>query len=83
MDPPYSVASPRYEFLYKQAIGTQDNFLGMAYVHKDASSASCEDLVVRIDLPGASEAAQVDPAGCCSAPSAVILPSRKSFATCS
>lgn len=25
----------------------------MAYVHKDASSASCEDLLVRIDLPGA------------------------------
>ena len=44
---------PEYEFLYKQAISTADNYLGMAYVHKDPGSLSCEDLVVRIELPGA------------------------------
>ncbi len=44
-----------YEFLYKQAVDTADNFLGMSA--KDPSSTSCEDLVVRIQLPGAEGAA--------------------------
>lgn len=44
-----------YEFLYKQAVDTADNFLGMS--SKDPSSTSCEDLVVRIQLPGAEGAA--------------------------
>lgn len=44
-----------YEFLYKQAVDTADNFLGMS--GKDGSSTSCEDLVVRVELPGAAGAA--------------------------
>lgn len=49
---------PSYEFLYKQAVDTADNFLGMS--SKDPSSTSCEDLVVRIQLPGAEGAAELD-----------------------
>lgn len=65
----------RYEFLYKQAVGTSDNFLGISYVHKDASSASCEDLVVRIDLPGARKRASVCPG---QAPCATLPTQRRS-----
>ncbi|KAG2490866.1 hypothetical protein HYH03_010784 [Edaphochlamys debaryana] len=50
--------TPSYEFLYKQAVDTADNFLGMS--GKDNSSTSCEDLVVRIELPGAEGAAELD-----------------------
>ena len=87
--------------VFSQAVGTGDNFLGMAYVHKDPrlgcappaawrscarrrrgclrppcpptdcplthspphsarSSASCEDLVVRIELPGTSSVAELN-----------------------
>ncbi|PNW80932.1 hypothetical protein CHLRE_07g335800v5 [Chlamydomonas reinhardtii] len=49
---------PNYEFLYKQAVDTADNFLGMS--GKDGSSTSCEDLVVRVELPGAAGAAELD-----------------------
>ena len=38
-----------FEFLYKQAVTSTDAFLGM--MDKDASSACCEDLELRIDLP--------------------------------
>jgi hypothetical protein len=34
-----------YEFVYKQAVRTQDAYLGMS--GKDPSSTCCEDLVVR------------------------------------
>lgn len=51
-------AVPSYEFLYKQSVETTDNFLGMS--GKDASSASCEELVVRIELPEAASAAEID-----------------------
>ena len=40
-----------FEFLYKQAVTSTDAFLGM--MDKDASSACCEDLELRIDLPHA------------------------------
>jgi hypothetical protein len=40
-----------FEFLYKQAVTSTDAFLGM--MDKDASSACCEDLDLRIDLPNA------------------------------
>ena len=40
----------RYEFMYKQAVETQDVFLGMG--EKDPSSAQCEDMLLRIELPG-------------------------------
>ena len=42
----------RCEFLYKQAVTCTDAFLGM--MDKDASSACCEDLELRIDLPHAN-----------------------------
>ena len=47
--------SCRYEFLYKQAVESTDMFLGMS--GKDESSTSCEDMVLRIELPGVSGAA--------------------------
>lgn len=50
-----SPPSRSYEFLYKQAVDTADNFLGMS--GKDPSSSSCEDLVVRVELPEAHSAA--------------------------
>ncbi|GLC41616.1 hypothetical protein PLESTB_000696100 [Pleodorina starrii] len=49
---------PSYEFLYKQSVDTADNFLGMG--GKDPSSTSCEDLVVRVELPEAASAAELD-----------------------
>ena len=42
----------RFEFLYKQAVACTDAFLGM--MDKDVSSACCEDLELRIDLPDAN-----------------------------
>lgn len=42
----------RFEFLYKQAVTCTDAFLGI--MDKDASSACCEDLELRIDLPQAN-----------------------------
>ncbi|GFH09172.1 PIH1_CS domain-containing protein [Haematococcus lacustris] len=38
-----------YEFMYKQAVGSADVYLGMS--GKDESSGSCEDLVMKISLP--------------------------------
>jgi hypothetical protein len=54
---PPTCALHRYTFLYKQAVGTADAYLGMS--GKDPSSTCCEDLVVRIALPKASSAAGV------------------------
>eukprot|EP00731_Ephydatia_muelleri_P030895 Em0022g409a len=42
---------PEYELVFKQAVTTEDVFLGMSL--KNPTTASCEDLVVRIKLPGA------------------------------
>lgn len=39
----------RFEFLYKQNVGTEDVFLGLS--DKDPSSAHCEAMVVRIECP--------------------------------
>mmetsp|Transcript_13160 Transcript_13160/g.28215 ORF Transcript_13160/g.28215 Transcript_13160/m.28215 type:complete len:187 (+) Transcript_13160:84-644(+) len=49
---------PVYEFMYKQAVETTDVFLGMS--GKDESSTSCEELVVRIELPEVSGANELD-----------------------
>lgn len=54
--PPQSTCS--HEFLYKQAVAATDAFLGMS--GKDPSSACCEALVVRIQLPAAASAAELD-----------------------
>ncbi|GAX80342.1 hypothetical protein CEUSTIGMA_g7780.t1 [Chlamydomonas eustigma] len=49
---------PVYEFIYKQAVESTDMFLGMS--GKDESSTSCEDMVLRIELPGVSSAEELD-----------------------
>jgi len=40
---------PRYEYSYKQEVGTEDTFLGMT--NKTPSSAHCSHLVVKIHFP--------------------------------
>lgn len=44
--------SPRYEFSYKQSVGTEDVFLGIN--DKSPSSIDCSHLVVKIYFPGSS-----------------------------
>ena len=44
--------------MYKQAVETQDVFLGMG--EKDPSSAQCEDMLLRIELPGTTLPAQLE-----------------------
>ncbi|XP_037938970.1 dynein assembly factor 6, axonemal [Teleopsis dalmanni] len=41
---------PEYKMTYRQAVGTEDVFLQMG--NRSASSASCEDLLLEIMLPG-------------------------------
>ncbi len=41
---------PEYDLLYKQRVGTEDIYLGMS--GKDVSSNSCDELVMKIKLPG-------------------------------
>ena len=41
---------PRYEFSYKQLVGTQDTFLGLG--DKTPSSADCSHLIVKVHCPG-------------------------------
>lgn len=50
--------TPSFEFLYKQAVTSTDAFLGM--MDKDASSACCEDLELRIDLPNVKGLSELD-----------------------
>ncbi|XP_072127345.1 dynein axonemal assembly factor 6 isoform X1 [Mobula birostris] len=45
---------PEYEILFKQRVGTEDVFLGMS--RKDGSTACCEDMVIKIKLPGCKPA---------------------------
>lgn len=42
--------TPEYTMTYRQAVGTEDVFLQMG--NRTGSSASCEDLVLEISLPG-------------------------------
>merc|ERR1712168_316220 len=42
---------PDYEILYRQAIGSEDSYLGMS--NKTVATSSCEDLLVKIQLPNA------------------------------
>eukprot|EP00873_Tetraselmis_striata_P024139 jgi/Tetstr1/444403/TSEL_032292.t1 len=49
---------PTYEFIYKQAVQTQDTYLGMG--DKDPSSTQCEDLLLRIELPGVGSVQELD-----------------------
>ncbi|XP_074057248.1 dynein axonemal assembly factor 6 [Macrotis lagotis] len=41
---------PEYDIIFKQQVGPEDVFLGMT--RKDPSTACCEDLLVKIKLPG-------------------------------
>lgn len=41
-----------------QAVETTDAFLGMSL--KDASSTCCEDIVIRIELPGTEAKGEID-----------------------
>ncbi|XP_073838961.1 dynein axonemal assembly factor 6 [Musca autumnalis] len=43
---------PEYKMTYRQAVGTEDIYLAMG--NRTNASASCEDLVVEIQLPGDS-----------------------------
>ena len=43
---------PRYEISYKQSVGTEDTFLGMA--GKTPGSADCTHLVVKVHFPGST-----------------------------
>ena len=42
--------APRYEFSYKQTVGTEDTFLGLN--GKSASSSDCNSLVIKVHFPG-------------------------------
>ena len=44
--------APRYEFSYKQSVGTEDTFLGLG--DKTPLSSDCTHLVVKIHFPGSS-----------------------------
>jgi len=41
---------PEYEILYKQSVGAQDVYMNMGF--KDPSSMSCDQMVIKIKLPG-------------------------------
>ena len=49
---------PEHEILYKQQVGSNDIFLGLDY-EKDPSSSSCEEMVIRIELPKESAAKDI------------------------
>ena len=42
--------APEYEIMHKQHVGTEDVFLGLS--DKDPSSAHCDSILVRVQLPG-------------------------------
>lgn len=41
---------PEYDIIYKQAVTSEDMFLQMG--NKNPATASCEDMIVKINLPG-------------------------------
>lgn len=49
---------PDYEITYKQKVTTEDIFLQMG--NKTPSTASCEDMVVKIILPGVQKISEID-----------------------
>ena len=44
--------APRYEFSYKQSVGTEDTFLGMG--DKSPATSDCTHLVVKVHFPGST-----------------------------
>ena len=55
----FALKTPKYEFLYKQAVSTADAFLGMAH-NKDPGTRSCEDVVMKMYLPGTTAMRDLD-----------------------
>ncbi|CAM9526156.1 dynein axonemal assembly factor 6 [Lampetra fluviatilis] len=53
-DTPDHRLQPQYEVLFKQKVGTEDIFLGMG--RKDSSTACCEDMLIKVQLPGSRSA---------------------------
>lgn len=51
-------AQPDYEIVYKQKLGAEDIFLQMG--NRNPSSSSCEDMIVKISLPGVSKVSEID-----------------------
>eukprot|EP01063_Lacrimia_lanifica_P014922 TRINITY_DN2150_c0_g1_i1.p2 TRINITY_DN2150_c0_g1~~TRINITY_DN2150_c0_g1_i1.p2 ORF type:complete len:219 (+),score=98.67 TRINITY_DN2150_c0_g1_i1:1283-1939(+) len=49
---------PEYEMLHKQAVTSNDVYLGLDF-EKDATSASCEEMTVRVELPKEHSAADI------------------------
>jgi hypothetical protein len=49
---------PKYEFLYRQAVGTEDAYLGSN--DKDPSSTCCEGMILRVEMPGTPSMADID-----------------------
>ena len=49
---------PEYDIVYKQKITTEEMFLGMG--QKNNSSASCEDMIVKVKLPGVEKFSEID-----------------------
>ncbi|KAL5012124.1 hypothetical protein ScPMuIL_010675 [Solemya velum] len=48
---------PEYDIIYKQTVTPEDMFLQMG--NKNPATASCEDMVVKVELPGTSSMSDV------------------------
>lgn len=49
---------PEYEILFKQKLSSEELFLQMG--KKTPATSSCEDMVVRIKLPGVEKVSEID-----------------------
>jgi len=49
---------PEYEIVYKQKVTSEDIFLQMG--SKNPSTTSCEDMIVKIKLPGVHKITEID-----------------------
>ena len=52
-------AVPDIEYIYKQAIGVEDAYLGMDPTGPNPSSTSCETLVCHVSLPGTTSMSEI------------------------
>lgn len=52
VDPFDTRIQPKYEFSYKQSVGTEDTFLGLG--DKTPLTSDCTHLVIKIHLPGST-----------------------------
>ncbi len=49
---------PDYEIVYKQKVTTEEIYLGMG--NKNNATASCEDMIVKVKLPGVEKFSDID-----------------------